>query len=199
MDYLLGEGLLDPTQVDSSYDGSPTRFVTEDVVQQGFATNEPYRYENDIQEWLKPVDFLLIHDSGFEIYQSAMSVKADKLEASRECLAGLVPIMQQATVDYMANPGPINARILQMVTEMETFWALSEGVVADAVDKMLNLNLVSNAGNTAIGDFDMARIQGLIDKVNPIFKEQGLEGYVEGLTAEQVATNEFIDPNIGLP
>ena len=33
-------------------------------MQQGFATNEVYKYENDIPEWMKPVDFLLIHDTG---------------------------------------------------------------------------------------------------------------------------------------
>jgi hypothetical protein len=199
MDFLLNEGLLDPNQVDDSYDGSPTRFVTENVVQQGFATNEPYRYENDIQEWLKPVDFILTHDSGFEIYQSAMSVKADQLEANPECLAGVVPLMQQALVDYFADPLPINTRMVAMVAEMATFWTATDGGSADAVKKMLELNIVSNAGNETIGDFDLARVQALIEKVNPIFQEQGLEGYVEGLTAEQIVTNEFIDPSIALP
>jgi len=199
MDFLLHEGLLDPDQVDASYDGSPTRFVTEVVVQQGFATNEPYSYEHDIQEWLKPVDFILTHGSGFEIYQSAMSVKLDRLETSRDCLAGVVPLMQQALVDYVSDPVPINTRMVEMVTEMATFWTLSEGGTADAVDKMLSLNMVSNVDNDTIGDTDAARIQALIDKINPIFLEQGLEGYVEGLTADQIATNEFLDPAIGLP
>jgi hypothetical protein len=199
MDFLIHEGLLSPDQIDASYDGSPTRFVTEEVVQQGFATNEPYRYEHDIAEWMKPVDFILTHDSGFEIYQSAMSVKLDRLEAGRDCLAGVVPLMQQALVDYVTNPQPINDRMVQMVTEMATFWTLSEGGTADAVDKMLSLNMVSNVDNVTIGDMDSARIQTLIDKINPIFLEQGLEGYVEGLTADQIATNDFLDPAIGLP
>lgn len=199
MDFLIHEGLLSPDQIDASYDGSPTRFVTEVVVQQGFATNEVYRYQNDIQEWLKPVDFILTHDSGFEIYQSAMSVKLDLLEANRDCLVGIVPLMQQALVDYVTNPQPINDLMVQMVTEMATFWTLSEGGTADAVAKMLELNMVSNVDNDTIGDMDSARIQALIDKINPIFLEQGLEGYVEGLTADQIATNEFLDPAIGLP
>lgn len=199
MDFLIHEGLLSPDQIDASYDGSATRFVTEVVVQQGFATNEVYRYQNDIQEWLKPVDFILTHDSGFEIYQSAMSVKLDRLEENRECLVGVVPLMQQALVDYVTNPQPINDLMVQMVTEMETFWTLSEGGTADAVAKMLELNMVSNVDNDTIGDMDSARIQALIDKINPIFLEQGLEGYVEGLTADQIATNDFLDPAIGLP
>jgi hypothetical protein len=199
MDFLLHEGLLTPEQVDDSYDGSPTRFVTEQVVQQGFATNEPYRYENDIQEWLKPVDFILTHDSGFEIYQSAMSVKSDQLNANPECLAAVVPLMQQAMIDYMADPLPVNTRMVEMVAEMATFWTATDGGAADAVVKMQELGIVSNAGNGTLGDFDMTRVQTLIDRVNPIFSEQELEGYVEGLTAEQIVTNEFVDPAIGLP
>ena len=49
MDYLIADGRLSADQVDASYDGSPVRFISEDgLVQQGFATNEPFRYENDI-------------------------------------------------------------------------------------------------------------------------------------------------------
>ena len=80
MDYLLETGKLDPNQIDGSYDGSPGRFVAEqNLVQQGFATNEIYKYENDIPEWNKPVEYLLIHDTGFDIYQSALSVKPEAL------------------------------------------------------------------------------------------------------------------------
>ena len=77
MDYLIGKGLLKQSQVDASYDGSPTRFVsTEGVFQQGFVTNEVYLYENDIPEWKKPVGWALVHDTGFAIYQSALSREA---------------------------------------------------------------------------------------------------------------------------
>ena len=107
--------------------------------------------------------------------------------------------MQQALVNYISNPKPINDMMVRMVTEMATFWTLSEGGTADAVDKMKSLNMVSNVDNGTIGDMDGARIQALIEKINPIFLEQGLEGYVEGLTADQIATNDFLDPGIGLP
>ena len=117
---------LDAGQIDGSYDGSPGRFVAEgNLVQQGFVTNEIYKYENDIAEWMKPVDFLLIHDTGFDIYQSALSVKPETVTESEECLAALVPIFQQSLVDYINDPAPMNERLVEIVTELDTFWTLT--------------------------------------------------------------------------
>ncbi len=128
MDYLLETGQLDAAQIDGSYDGSPGRFVAEgNLVQQGFATNEIYKYENDIAEWMKPVEFLLIHDTGFDIYQSALSVKPETVTESQECLAALVPIFQQSLVDYINDPAPMNERLVEIVTELDTFWTLTSG------------------------------------------------------------------------
>ena len=65
-EYLVGAGLVDEGQLDGTYDGSPTRFIAEggSLIQQGFATQEPFNYENVFEEWGKPVESLLIHDSG---------------------------------------------------------------------------------------------------------------------------------------
>jgi hypothetical protein len=198
MDYLLFNELLDPDQIDGSYDGSPGRFVAEgDLVQQGFATNEIYKYENDIPEWMKPVNYLLIHDTGFDIYQSALSVKPETLTESAECLAGLVPIFQQAQVDYITNPEPMNTRFVEIVTELDTFWVLSEGGNADAVQRMLDLGLVSDAGNGYVGDFDCERVDGLIEKLRPVFEDKDI-AIPEDLACDQVVTNEFIDQSISL-
>jgi hypothetical protein len=198
MDYLLQTGQLDAAQIDGSYDGSPGRFVAEgNLVQQGFATNEIYKYENDIPDWGKPVEFLLIHDTGFDIYQSALSVKPETIEESAECLAALVPIFQQSLVDYVTNPEPMNERFVEIVTELDTFWTLTPGGNADAVQRMLDLDLVSDAGNSTIGDFDCDRVDGLIEKLRPVFEASGIT--IPADTAcDQVVTNEFLDPSLSL-
>ena len=96
-------------------------------MQQGFATNEVYKYENDIADWMKPVEFLLIHDTGFDIYQSALSVRPETITEYGDCLAALVPIFQQAHVDYVTDPGPMNEKFVEIVTELDTFWQLTHG------------------------------------------------------------------------
>ena len=199
MDYLIADGRLSADQVDASYDGSPVRFISEDgLVQQGFATNEPYRYENEIDGWLKPVDFMLIHDSGFELYQSAVSVRSGDIETYRECLELLVPIMQQDLVDYFNDPQPINDKLDDIVKELDSFWTSSKEGHAAATVAMRDLGLVTDGGNGFVGDMNGDRIQGLLDILRPIFTEQGVESFDPNVTPDDLYTNEFLDPSIGL-
>jgi hypothetical protein len=199
IDYLVGTGQLSEDQLDASYDGSPARWVAEEgkVVQQGFATNEPYKYENDIPEWSKPVDFLLLHDAGWKIYQSNIVVRPDDVTARAECLSKVVPMWQQSEVDYITSPDETNGLILQIVEEMATFWTLSEELNTDANQKMRDLGIVSNGPDSTLGNYDFDRIQTFMDEFIPIVTEKGVE-VPEGLTPEDIATNEFIDPNIAL-
>ena len=195
--FLIGTGQINADQFDPSYDGSPTRFIAEQgaIVQQGFATNEPYSYENIFTDWGRPVDFLMIHDSGFEIYTQQLGIRPDKLDDdARACLAAFVPIVQQAAVDFANDPGPVNAAILQAVEDLASFWVLDPGGVADAVQKMDALGIVANGPDDTIGNYDLDRLQDIIDIVRdiPAFNVP------EGLTAADLVTNEFIDPSIGL-
>ncbi|HET6954639.1 MAG TPA: hypothetical protein VFI47_30020 [Acidimicrobiales bacterium] len=199
MDFLVGKGFISKDQIDASYDGAPSRFVTEDVFQQGFASNEPYKYENDIEEWGKPVDYLLIHDAGFEIYPSSLAVRPERIAEEAECLAGVVPLMQQAQVDYMADPEPVNDFFLGYVDDMASFWTLSADGNANAVEVMAEEGLVSNGPDGVIGNFDMARVQKLIDETVPIYQGIGVDSIKEGLTAEDIVDNQFIDESVGLP
>lgn len=199
MDYLVGAGFIREEQIDGSYDGSPARFVSEgNIVQQGFATNEPYKYEHDIKEWGRPVDYLLIHDSGYEFYTQMINVKPDVLESERDCFEQLIPLMQQAQVDYIKDPGPVNDELLKMVEELDTFWTLSEGGNNFAVAQMKKLGVVANGLNETLGDFDMERTQKVVDLLNPIFEEKSVRTWDPEVTAEDIVTNEFIDQSIGL-
>ena len=71
---FVGNGTWNAGQVDPSYDGSPARFVAEDgaIAQQGFASSEPYTYENVFEEWGKPVAFQTLHDAGFQVYSQTL-------------------------------------------------------------------------------------------------------------------------------
>ncbi|MGQ0670281.1 MAG: ABC transporter substrate-binding protein [Actinomycetota bacterium] len=200
MEYLLGTGQLDPAQIDGSYDGSPARFVAEGgaLVQQGFATNEPYKYANDIPEWGKPVDFLLLFDAGWTIYQSPIVVRPDDLGTYRSCWEKLVPMWQQSQVDYITNPAETNQVILDVVVAMNTFWTLSPELNDYAVQAMLDLGIISNGPDGTLGSFDLDRVQTLIDELVPIFQADGVDTMKEGVAPEDIVTNEFIDPSIGL-
>ena len=195
-EYLVGTGQLNAEQIDPSYDGGPQRFIAEDgaLVQQGFATQEPYNYENSFEDWGRPVDFLLIHDSGYELYQGALGIRTDKLDdAARSCLTAFIPLVQQSAVDFQNDPSATNAAILQAVTDLDSFWVLTEDSVASTVMMMDSLGIVANGSNDTLGDFDLDRIDTIIGQVAgiPAFNVP------DGLSASDLVTNEFIDPSIG--
>ena len=194
IDYMVDAGILRADQVDPSYDGSPARFVAEGgaVVQQGFATSEPWLYENALEEWGKPVDFLLIHDSGFEIYAQPLVVRAAVLEELRPCLELVVPIFQQAVIDHYADPGPTDAVILQIVENLASFWVLYPGQMEYSSATALALGNVGNGPDDIVGNMDDARME----RVTQLLKDV-LQGVPQDIEASEIYTNEFIDPSIG--
>ncbi|MCE2512449.1 MAG: ABC transporter substrate-binding protein [Acidimicrobiia bacterium] len=194
IDYMVDAGILRADQVDPSYDGSPARFVAEGgaVVQQGFATSEPWLYENALEEWGKPVDFLLIHDSGFEIYAQPLVVRAAVLEDLRPCLELVVPIFQQSVIDHYADPGPTDAVILQIVEDLASFWVLYPGQMEYSSATALELGNVGNGPDGIVGNMDDARMEGIVQLLKDV-----LEGVPQDIEASDIYTNEFIDPSIG--
>ncbi|MFM7093900.1 MAG: ABC transporter substrate-binding protein, partial [Actinomycetota bacterium] len=70
MEYFVANGILDKGQVDGTYDGTPANFVADGgkAAQQGFATSEPYYYENVLTDWAKPVAYQTVHDAGWTAY-----------------------------------------------------------------------------------------------------------------------------------
>jgi hypothetical protein len=199
LDVFQRKGLLDPSQVDTSYQGGPARFVAAGgkIVQQGFVTSEPYRLEHDVAAWGRPVRHLLLHDA-YPVYMLALAVRADTLAAHRACLAGLVPLFQHALRDYAADPGPANRLLLDAVAGMDTAgFTLSPGLLADANAKQRDLGLIADGSDGVLGSFDSTRVRGLIDQLAPVFAARGT-GPKPGLAPADLVTNEFLDPSVSL-
>jgi hypothetical protein len=197
IDYFVGAGILSADQVDATYDGAPAVFVSEggSIAQQGFASAEPYIYENEVSAWGKPVEYQLINDAGYPKYAAVLSTKPENIETYSDCFAALVPVLQQASVDYYADPTSTNELILELVEEYDTGWIYSEGVAEYSVATQLEDGIVGNGPNDVYGDLDPERVQELFDIVSPIYSEQGFDIPAD-LTAEDLYTNEFIDESI---
>lgn len=196
---LEGKGLLDPAQVDQSYDGTPGRFIVNDgnVIQQGFLTSEVYQYQHDIPQWDKPVKYVMVGDE-YHAYHSQVSIRADKLAANRACLTKLVPLLQQAAVDYAHDPGPTNTVLLNYVAKLAgTGWTLSKGLTQWADTQSLKAGIVANGTDGTFGSFDMNRVRTFIADATPVFQAEGKK-VPAGLTPQDIVTNEFLDPSISL-
>ena len=194
-DVFVADGTWNAEQIDPSYDGSPGRFISEDgaIAQQGFASAEPFTYENVFEEWGKPVAYQTLHDAGFEVYSQTLSIVPGQLETLRPCLEKFVPVVQQAAIDYVNDPDRANAIIIDAVEQYDTFWVYDEALAAYSVETQKELGFVGNGPDGTLGNMDEERVQGVIDQI----REAGLE-VPEDLTVEDLITNEFVDPDIGL-
>ena len=191
---FIAQGMWSRDQVDPSYNGSPARFVAENgaIAQQGFASSEVYTYEHIYEEWGKPVAFQLLHDAGFEIYSQTISVRPDELDDMRPCLEKVVPIIQQATVDFIASPDRANAIIVDAVEKYQDFWVYQPDLADFSVQAQIDFGLVGNGPDDIVGNMVESRIQKVIDDM----RAAGMDVDPD-LTADDIHTNEFIDPSIG--
>jgi hypothetical protein len=199
MEYLIGSGILRKSQVDGSYDGSPARFVAEqgEIAQSGYATAEPYIFEKDVKEWRKPIKFQLVYDTGYPNYGSTLTLRTRDRDKLAPCLKKLVPILQQAQVDLIANPGKTIPLVVQLAADYKTGVPYPTGLAEFAARQEKELGLTGNGNDRTIGNFDMARVQKMISITGPIFAAQK-KPIKDGLQPSDVVTNEFLNMNIGV-
>jgi hypothetical protein len=193
---MIGLGLLDESQVDFSFDFGPARFVDTDgdVAQQSFTTHDPFEYSH-ADFWGKPVADVLLADS-YPMYQNVLTVTPDNLAAEADCLERLVPLLQQSMVDYMADPAPINELMVELSNDLNNPANFTAESMEFTTDAMRNSELLGNTeGTTTYGSFDLDRVHNLVEILAPVFA--GEQNFDPGVTAAQLATNEFIDPSIG--
>jgi hypothetical protein len=197
MDYLVAQGYVTKGQKDASFDGTPSRFVAEGgkLIQQGYASNEPYRWEHDVPGWKKPVKFLLVHDSGFQIYPQGLAVRAAQLAQATPCLKQLVPMIQKAQIAYMNDPGPTNEALVKIAATLGDGPPITAAGNAEAVKTMKALGIVGNGPDSTLGNFDLPRIEKTIAQLKPIFAARGVK-IPDNLAPADIVTNDFIDPSV---
>jgi hypothetical protein len=200
MDYLAGTGILRPGQVEGSYDGTPARFVESggQVVMQGYATNEPYLLEHEIARWGRKVAYQLVQDTNYPNYANMLAVRSRDRAGLDGCLRRLVPVVQQAQVDFLTRPQPTLDRIVAIVAAYRAGFTYTGGLAADAAVTLRKLGLAGNGGDHTLGDTSTARLQRMLDILTPIAAGQH-KPIRAGLTPADLATNDYLDPTIGLP
>ena len=194
MDYFTTEGILTKAQVDGNYDGSPALFVADQgkSASQIFGSAEPYIYQNEIKEWSKPVKYAYINDAGWRNYAESIATKPENITKYADCFKKLVPIMQQASIDYLKNPAATNTLILELVAKYNNGWVYSQGVADYAVKTILADGLMANGPDGVFGTFDEARVAELITKATPIYTKLGTPPKAD-LKPSDIYTNEFLD------
>ncbi len=192
MRYFESQGLITKDQVDANYKGN-LLLSTEDAAHQGFATSEPYKYAN-LETGSITTGYQLIHEAGWNSYAQNLAIRKDRLEELRPCLEKIVPIFQQAQIDYIADPTRANAIIVETVKTFDSWWSQSDGDVASGAASQKDLGIVGNGETTTFGDLEESRVNDFIAKATPILREEGLE--IADIAASDITNNEFLDTSI---
>jgi hypothetical protein len=195
---LVSKGLINKNQIDTGYTGAPSRFVTDPTIaQQGYATSEPYIYRHEIPSWAKPVRYQLLSDVGYSIYPQMLSVRSADLARLAPCLTKLVPIVQRAAADYLADPARTNALIVDLVRSYNDGWTYSIGVANYAAATLKRLGIMANDTSGPLGGIDPARMRTIVDTFAPILARSGAN-VRPNLTPADLSTTRFLDPTIKL-
>ena len=195
--WMVAKGLLEESQLDYSYEGTPDRFVSDpSIAQQGFASSEPYVYENEVDAWNQPVEYQLLRDVGYDIYASNVTVRPDRVEELSPCLERVVPMIQQATADFISSPDAVNQTVIDWIAERDEFYPYSEGEADYAAETLVGEGLIAAEEDGTVGSYDLARAERTIDDLAPIVAEQRGEA-VQDFPVADLYTNEFVDPAVG--
>jgi hypothetical protein len=191
-DYLTGSGILRASQLDYSYDGSPSLFMAKPAsVVGGFSTNEPFIYRSLGRD----VDYAYVADTGYPNYRNSWTIRRDQQQKLASCLRRLVPMMQRAMIEFMAKPGPALARIVQLNSQYKTSFPYPMAQAEYGVRVMKTDGLVADPRSGGFGSFDPARDRRMVDILRPIYTAQR-QNVPADLTGDAVATNEYLDPSI---
>ena len=191
--WLKQRGFMSASQSDGSYSGAPDQWIASEggIIQQGFATNEIWKYEN-LYDWKNgapaPVDFALLHDWGFRDYPQMAVVRRDRLESLTPCLREIVPVLARAWVDYLDEPLPVTDRIAEINVAYSTYWKTPRELNEAGLAVLEQKKMVENSGDGTYCSFDEERISYMADLLAPVFAELGVDT-VDDLTT--VVTNEF--------
>ncbi|SEH21979.1 hypothetical protein [Rhizobium sp. NFR12] len=194
--YLVEQGVPADVFVEG-YRGDGENFVTNNGtwLNQGFVTSEVYKFEHG-NNWGKPIGYLNMNDLGYRNYTGMLSVATARMEELAPCLAKLVPLLQQATADYAKDPAEANKVIVDFnaAGHAASWWKTAPELMAYAAKTMVDTGIIGNGPNATIGDFDMDRVAEMLKLVKPRFDERA----DPDVKPDQVVTNRFIDPSIGL-
>ena len=198
IDYLLGAGILRASQIDYSYDGSPSRLMTDrTVVVGGFSTNEPFIYKSLGVD----VAYQYVSETGYPDYRNALVVRRDAQPQLDTCLAKLVPVLQRGLIDFMARPEPVLQLIVSLNKDYSSPFPYPIEQARAGVDVMKNDGLVENPASmrgAPFGAMDTHRVRRMLDILGPIYGAQ--KKAVPGdATPEALATNHYLDASVRLP
>jgi hypothetical protein len=196
LDTLVGAGLLREEQILPEYDGTLDAYTAAGgtVALQGEITVDPRRVPSAAVD--TPVRYQSIHDAGYARYPGMLAARPADVTRYADCLSALIPILQQATVDFLAEPEPIAEAVADLASRIGGPSPYDLATALAAAELLRTRSLIGNGADDTVGNIEGGRMQELFDVAVPALRDRGY-GILDGLEPSDIATDAFIDPAIG--
>ena len=193
-DYLVGRGTLGADQVRPGDDPSVESYLAGGGVaaQAGDVLVDPYLL--GLPEEAPPIGYQLVDDAGYP-RDRLLSARPQAIVRHADCFRVLVPVLQQALVDYLRDPEPTDELLVEVAAQFG-HPELDAGLIAAAHEILADRRFVANGRDGAVGDIDYGRLRDLRTGLASAWRQ--LELVFPRVEVDDIVTNEFIDRSIGL-
>lgn len=190
--FLAADGVLDPALLVDGFAGGPAGFVAAEgaVAQQGDLLVDPPLFAA-LPQWDRPVNAIALSSAGWDDHDDVLAVPAESLDELAPCLERLVPVVQEAIVAYAEEPTAANEAMAAKRITFDPLSRITPDILDAAAAIALEVGVVGNGANETVGDVDIDRLDGFLAELADVLG-------IDVVSAEDLATNRFIDPTIGL-
>lgn len=188
--FLAGTGALDPDQLIAGFDGEPAAFVQSGgtIAQQGDALVDPVLIPS-LPQWARPVLAIDPTSSGWADYDDALSVRPADVDAHADCLGRLVPVIQEATAAYAADPTEANSLMTFARAQFTPLPRLTVELMDAGVAEGVAAGVFGDGTDSTVGNFDIERLDPFVGELAEVLG-------VDSVSVDDLVTNEFIDPAV---
>jgi len=190
-EFLGTVGPLSGARLVDGFDGGPAAFVAAGgtIAQQGDLLVDPGLFVS-LPQWARPVTAIALSAAGWADHDDVLAVRADDGERLSDCLARVVPIVQQAIVAYAEDPSPTNDLITRARAASDPLSRVTADLLDAGAADSIALDVVGNGVDGTIGDIDTARLGDFLPELANALG-------IADVAVDDIADNRFIDPSVG--
>lgn len=191
-EFLGSAGPLSPDQLVDGFDGGPAAFVAANgtLAQQGDLLVDPALFAS-LPQWSRPVVAMPLSDAGWADHDDVLAVRANDVDDLDECLARVVPVVQQAIVAYVDDPSPTNALIARARLASDPLSRVTVGLLDAGAAEAVDLGVIGNGVDDTVGDVDTVRLTGFLSRLADVLG-------VGDVPIDELVDDSFIVPGVGL-
>jgi hypothetical protein len=195
-DYALGNEILTAEQIVT--DPAPTveGWIAANGIplQVGDLLTDPYAFDQ-LADAPGAFVFQQLDQAGYQRDHGVLSARPQALVRYADCLAVLIPVLQQALADYLDDPEQTTALLVELAPEFgdDSYDAERAAAAFEILDEG---RIAGNGADGAIGDINLGRVRDLFEEAVPAWRRADvpIPAHVE---PDDIVTNRFIDTTIG--